>query len=296
MPEAPAPEPLCWIAGHILPEREAVIPARDRAVERGYGAFETVLVARGRPFRLDDHQARLYAALDALRIARPEADVEAAAAALLAPWGRRDGVLRIVVTGGNPPDLAPTLLLTVSPPRALPGDARERGIALWVAPWPSPSPTSPLAGRKTTSYLDRALAREEARARGAWEALFLDASGLVVEGAGSNVFWAREGALRTPHTSVGLLAGITRAIVLGAATEAGLRVEAGRYALDDLLGASEVFITSSLMGVLPVREVRGAALPVAWAAPGNGGPAACPGPVTRDLAARLEALVAAECP
>jgi branched-subunit amino acid aminotransferase/4-amino-4-deoxychorismate lyase len=171
----------------------------------------------------------------------------------------------------------------------MPRDARTRGVVLEVASRVVVG-ASPLSAFKTVSRAERWLARELARAQGAWDALLLDARGAIVEGAATNVFVVKGGAagglpalLETPDLGLGAISGTARGAVIELARGRGMDVVEGTLRFDDLADADEVFVTSALAGVLPVRQVGD--LPVRSA----------PGPVTRDLAARHEALVASEC-
>lgn len=279
-----ADDPLCFIGGEILPEREAKIPIRDRAFRYGEGLFEIVRVRRGRPFRLRAHLARLEAGAVTLGIARRESEDEIVRSveALLERWSARDGVLRIVLTAGDPPELPPTLIATILPPRPVPQAARERGVTVEVA-GPRQSPASPLPRLKSLNYLERTLARRTAESHGHFEALFVDPAGHVAEGAQSNIFWARGDLLRTPARSLGILPGVMRNIVIELAAATGVRVKEGSYPLSDLYAADEAFLTNALVGVLPVRVVEERPLRF------------CPGPLTGGLAAQIEALVEMEC-
>jgi branched-subunit amino acid aminotransferase/4-amino-4-deoxychorismate lyase len=272
----------------VIPLEEARVAVRDRGFLFGEGVFETIRVARGRPWRLERHLARLAGGARALGFAPPEGAAEAAAA-LLARFGPRDGALKVIVTAGDPPALAPALILTVAPPRPLPEGARESGVAAGIAA-ARHDPESPLSARKTLAYLERRLARRAAEAAGHYEAIFLDARGRVAEGAATNVFWAAGGALRTPALSLGILPGIARGAVLEIAAAIGVRAEEGAFFLEDLLASDEAFLTNALAGVLPLREVGGR--PIGAGVGLSARPA--PGPLTRGFAARLEKLVAME--
>ena len=109
-----------------------------------------------------------------------------------------------------------------------------------------------LPGVKSTSYAVNIAAQEEARRRGADDAVFLSLEGIVLEGPTSNVWMVEDGTLLTPSLELGILAGVTRGTLLEAAAAAGLPVEEGSYPLIRLAGATEVFISSSVREVMPV--------------------------------------------
>jgi branched-subunit amino acid aminotransferase/4-amino-4-deoxychorismate lyase len=111
------------------------------------------------------------------------------------------------------------------------------------------------------------LAVHEAKQKGAQEALVVGKKGQVLEGASSNIFVVKDGKVRTPEAQPGILVGITRATVLRAAADAGILVEEGEIMPDDLYGADEAFITSSIREVMPV--VRADGRPIGSETPGN---------------------------
>jgi branched-chain amino acid aminotransferase len=140
------------------------------------------------------------------------------------------------------------------------------------------------AGLKTLSYGDAVAALIEARRAGAGEALFLDTDAHCSEATSSNVFIWTGATLATPPVSCGALPGITRAAVLEIAREMGVATEERVIELDELLGAREVFLTSTLRGLAPVASVGSRPL-------GLGSP----GALTRQLREAYAALVDKEC-
>ena len=124
------------------------------------------------------------------------------------------------------------------------------------------NPDSPLAGVKSTSYAENAIALAAARARGFSEALLCNTRNELCEGTGSNVFLVVDGELVTPPVDSGALAGITRELVL---EWVGARQRA--VSMTDLAGATEIFLTSSTRNIHPVARLGDRSL-------------AAPGPVT----------------
>ncbi len=117
-----------------------------------------------------------------------------------------------------------------------------------------------------------------AQAKGADEALLVRPDGIVLEAPTSTIFWATaEGELRTPALDTGILASITRDRILGE-----LDVEEGDYPLEDVLGASEAFLASTVREVQPVSAVDGTELPET------------PGPRTREAAEAFAAVLERE--
>lgn len=251
-----------------------MIDPTDRGFTLGDGAFETMRSRDGRIHRLDAHLARLRAALQKLRIPEPP-DLEAR---LLAAAGPGERALRLTVTRGPAAhglvprgEVEPTVVVTSGPipppPPALTaivatGRKNERAAG---------------AGLKLLGYAEAVLALWEAHDAGADEALFLDTEGHLAEATASNLFLVHGGRVRTPPIGCGVLPGVTRdsVIELGGATEEILWP-------DDLAGADEAFLTSTLRGVVPLVAVGGT--PV-----GDGKP----GPVTLRVQRELRELVGA---
>ena len=124
------------------------------------------------------------------------------------------------------------------------------------------------------------MAKLEANVAGADEALMLDAGGHVAEGTGQNVFVLKSGTLRTPPLYAGILGGITRAVVMELAVEAGLEVKEEILNRFDIYTAHEAFLTGTASEIAPIGSY-------------DGRPVGCgkAGPVTRDLMKRFQEYV-----
>jgi branched-chain amino acid aminotransferase len=131
--------------------------------------------------------------------------------------------------------------------------------AVVLAPWVR-NERSAVAGIKTTSYAENVVALAYAKARGASEALLANTRANLCEGTGSNVFVAVDGELVTPPLTAGPLAGISRALLLEWAADAGLPVREGDLPVEMLAQTSEVVLTSSIRDVQPAHAVDGRTL------------------------------------
>lgn len=237
---------------------EPVVHADDEGFMRGKGAFETTRVYDGRPFRLHAHLERLGESARRLGLTVPP-EVEALAGEALAAAGPGDFFLRVYVTPGREGQARPLALALVG---ALPPDLEElraRGTAL-VSMQIGVDPPWFLGGVKSTSYAANMVAIDEAKRRGADDAVFVARGGIVLEGPTMNVWWRRGDTLYTPALELGVLAGITRATLMEAAPSHGYRVEQGRYELAELAGADEAFTSASMREVMPVVTLDGAAI------------------------------------
>ncbi|HEY3105506.1 MAG TPA: aminotransferase class IV [Gaiellaceae bacterium] len=245
----------------LVDPSEPVLHADDEALLRGRAAFETTRVYDGRPFKLEEHLARL--AGSAARIGLLPVEVkecaELARVALEAA-GEPGAVLRLYWTAGREGQGRPSALALVStlPPQL--DEMRARGIKLIglplgleadlraFAPWL-------LGGVKSTSYAVNMAAEAEARRRGADDAVFLASGGIVLEGPVTNVWWRLERVLYTPALELGILAGVTRATLIEEAARVGYEIREGAFPLEHMASADEAFTSSSVREVMPVVEL-----------------------------------------
>ena len=280
-----------YVAGRIVPMAEATVSALDAGLLLGAGLFETLRTYGGRPMRLAAHLARLRASGNLLRILVRETDEQIAGIISLlgAVNGVPDARLRLTATRGPlaaelEDDEAPpaTLLVTAGPMMPYPKELYETGATVVVSDVRA-NETDPVTFHKATGYMTNLLALRDAHRARATEALRFNTKNRLAEGAMSNVFLVSGGCLLTPPVEDGLLAGVTRAAVLELAPAAGVEAEQRSLTVHDLMDADEVFLTNSIMEVMPVVRVERHEI-------GGGRP----GPVTRKLAEAYRALVTRE--
>ena len=277
-----------WVDGELLSASERHLSAFDRGFQLGDGIFETLRASGGRPTELAEHLARLHRSAVGLAIDLPD-DIDQRLAAgidaLLAVDGHDgpdgDASIRITVSRGAfrsrgvlPPDevVPATLVVQAWPVVPAPDTHLDRGLHL-IASAVRRDPQSPLATLKTTSRAEYVYARLEARRAGADDALFLTVDDHLSEGTSANIFLLRsagDGApeLATPSLDCAILPGTTRSWLLDWGSRVGLRPFEGVLTRDDLAGAREAFLSSSVAGILPVTAFEGApigdGLPGAW--------------------------------
>lgn len=257
---------LTSVDGRIMPTAEASVPASDDGLLRGDGVFEVIRLYAGRPFALSEHLDRLERSAAAIELPVEREPLEAEISALLADFGEHEGQLRLVITRGGR-RLAATENL---PPM---GDTVSLASITY-------SPTIILTGVKSLSYAANMQATRLAKAQGADEAVLVRPDGIVLEPPTSTVFWvSADGALRTPSIDAGILASITRNRILD---ELAIEVEEGDFLIDDLRGAQEAFLASTIREVQPVSAIDGAELP------------SCPGERTVDAREAFTAVLARE--
>jgi branched-chain amino acid aminotransferase len=268
-----------YVNGTITDRDGAVISVFDRGFLYGDSVYEVLRTAGGRSVDLDRHLERLARSAAAIALELPpDATVRTAVADTVRAAGNPDSYIRIIVTrGGGPINLDPAAaehpsLLVIAAPLVMPaGEHYTRGARLAIVGVQRTSRRAVDPAVKSGNYLNNIMALAEAKRAGAYEAVMLGPDGRVAEGSTSNVFAVRGGRCTTPFLSTGLLPGITRQRVMELAADAGVAAVEGDLLPDDLRSADEVFITSSIRGVMPISQVDDQAL------------AGAPGPVTRRL-------------
>jgi len=229
----------------------------DRGLQYGDGLFETIAVVDGRPALWKRHLDRLALGCRQLGIPMPDADLLRTEAERLI-GDRTTAILKLVVTRGvggrgygPPADAEPTRILQLFDwhgPEGRPLALRICRQRLGIQPG--------LGGLKHLNRLEQVLARRECPQG---EGLLLDTEGFVVEGIASNLFLLVQGRLHTPLIDRCGVAGVVRELVLEKARQAHQPVVVRRILPQELEEAEGLFLTSSLLGVVPVDELDGEA-------------------------------------
>lgn len=255
---------MLWIDGGIRTGSRAEFDLRDRGLLLGDGLFETIPAVNGRPVLLEAHLDRLLrgAAALGIRIGRERLrePVEALAAAA---QGRV--VIRLTVTRGvgprglkPPPEHEPGIFAAVSGPWApAPGLPEARLATSRIRR----NPHSPTARHKTLAYLDNVLALQEALDAGADDALLLNTEGRPACTSAANLFVIQGDSLQTPPAEDGVLAGITRALILERiAPDIGLATREVSLEPGQLRDVDAVFLTNSVALATLATSLDGAPL------------------------------------
>jgi len=244
------PGPLAWVDGELVVN--ATVPIDDASFLNGHGVFEAVEISNGQPFALSAHLDRLERSASAVALDAPDRTlVQHAIDAVFnamrdtLPDVYARSVARITLTGGSPGGRQRLVVSWRSWPD------RSNPAAIMVSPWRR-NEHSPLAGVKSTSYQENVVVLAEAVAQGCDEAILLNSRSDLCEGTGSNVFVVIGGELVTPPRSSGLLAGVTRDLLL----DAGIGAERLILA-SELGGITEAFLTSTTRHVQPIARWDG---------------------------------------
>ncbi|KEA64567.1 D-alanine aminotransferase [Marinobacterium lacunae] len=254
-------EGIVYLNGEFVPASEAKVSVFDRGFLFGDSVYEVIPFYRGVGFRLEQHLKRLRHSLSALRI-----PLEKEWQGVLDELVRRNGggnvSVYLQITRGNAgrrtpvydEHMTPTVFACCSPIRDIyaAGADNIAGIRVIV--------TTDLRWHrcdiKANGLLPNILVLQQAREAGADEALMIR-DGVLTEGGSSNLFMVSNGVIYTPRLSSEILGGTTRELVLELAREAGIPLQEADLSYEQLLGADEVWISSSTRAVLPVLEVDG---------------------------------------
>ncbi len=279
--EASEPTPPLFVNGEV----RDTLPVSDRGLAYGDGLFETITVRGGEPEFWSRHMARLREGCARLRLGEPDL-VELNRETELLINGQRttqnvdQGIVKIIITRGSggrgyraPQELTPTRITTfhlwpeIPDSHALEG-VKARRCDLRLGQQPA------LAGIKHLNRLENVLARAEWEDPDIAEGLLCDQDGNAIEGTMSNLFVECKGTLLTPDLSRCGVAGIIRAVVMEEAHSQGIALEEINICYEDVTTADAIFLTNSVIGIWPIRELDGKEFAIS--------------PTTRTLMDRLE--------
>jgi branched-chain amino acid aminotransferase len=278
------------VDGHVTAPEEARIPVLDHGFLFGDSVYEVFWWHHGALIQEQDHLARLERSAGRLymdvqvpreELVRAMQDTVRAAGA----GPQDDAYVRLIVTRGSGPlglsfgEVPRRSVVVIAAPANRPTPTQvERGVHVALVERERMSVRALDPGAKTGNYLNNVLALHEARMAGADDAIMLNARGEVTEATTANVYLVREGRLATPPLQAGILEGTTRRRILGLCAQLGVEAAERSLRPEDLRAAEEVFVSSSVKGILPVTRIDDLAV-------GSGGM----GPVTKRIRERFEA-------
>ncbi len=279
---------VAWFNGQIMPENQVVIPFRDRSWKYGDGAFDMTRTFEGRVFRLQEHIDRFYRSLRYLQIDPGLSPKEMIAAsedvlarnehlrAEAGDWWLGQRVSRGVDAIGDEgwDHVGPNVVIEVLPlPFAKRAKYFRDGADVMTTAMRRTSPTMLSPRAKTHNYLNMIMAEKPIKAMNpdAW-AILCDENGNLAEGLGSNIFVVRDGGIVTPREHF-VLPGVSRQMTIDMARKLGIPAAEGDIDMFDAANAEEMFLTSTSLCILPVRNFNGQ--PVA--------DGRTPGPITKRL-------------
>jgi branched-chain amino acid aminotransferase len=258
-----------WMDGQMVDWRDAKIHVLTHTLHYGCGAFEGVRAynAEGGTaiFRLEEHTERLFNSAKILRMKLPftKEEVNEAQKAVVRENKLDSAYIRpLTWIGDKKLGVSPkgnTIHLMVAAwswGAYLGEDGLKRGIRVKTSSYTRHHVNITMTQAKAVSnYTNSILANMEVTDEGYDEALLLDSSGFVSEGAGENIFVVKNGVIYTPDLSAGALNGITRNTVFHIAKDLGLEIVQKRITRDEVYIADEAFFTGTAAEVTPIREL-----------------------------------------
>lgn len=281
--------------GKLVPKSEAMVSVYDHGLLYGDGCFEGIRAYGGRILKLKSHLARMFESASLIRL-NPVYDVDELEDAIretLAANELSDAYIRLIFTRGVGtlglhPFRCPTpgTIVIADKIQLYPEELYEEGMKVIVADRPR-IPIPCLDPRiKSLNYLNNILAKIEAIDAGVLEAIMLNLEGEVAECTGDNIFVVKDGRIRTPSTSTGILHGVTRRFIMREVAPAcGHEVEEAVFPLEELLDADEVFLTGTAAEVIGVTRVGDQVI-------GDGRV----GPITKACIGEFRRRIADDCP
>jgi branched-subunit amino acid aminotransferase/4-amino-4-deoxychorismate lyase len=272
---------IAWLNGNFVDEDSPNISLRDTGLLHAAGVFTTMRASSGRVFRLPQHLQRLRASCEALFVPLQFSDADLAGAVdeVLSRNNLADARLRLTITRGQSlqdplhgTHLTPNCFLTATPLQPYPAHFYAQGLTVMLNDEQKLNPYDHQAGHKTLDYFSRLAALREAVRRGAGEALWFNVHNYLQSASIANVFLVKDKALLTPPTNEELrdpalaaacpypksnvLPGVTRGAILDFARGNNLPTRLQALNVSNVLEADEVFLTNSIMQIMPVGRVE----------------------------------------
>jgi branched-chain amino acid aminotransferase len=258
-----------WMDGKMVEWRDARIHVLTHTLHYGCGAFEGVraykTVNGTAIFRLQEHTDRLFNSAKILRMKLPftKEEVSEAQKAVVRENHLESGYIRPLTwigsqkLGVSPKGNSIHLMVAAWTWGAYLGEeGLKRGIRVKTSSFTRHHVNITMTQAKAVSnYTNSIMANMEATDEGYDEALLLDPSGFVSEGAGENIFVVKDGVIYTPDLSAGALNGITRNTVFHIAKDLGLEIVQKRITRDEIYICDEAFFTGTAAEVTPIREL-----------------------------------------
>ncbi|MDP6925260.1 MAG: aminodeoxychorismate lyase [Candidatus Scalindua sp.] len=253
-----------FLNGKIIPDSDAYISSADRGFLYGDGIYETLRSYNGKPFKLSDHLERMRHSAKQLRISfsYTNENIGEWINELIELNCSQDAYIRITLsrgTGGGrlqmDDNIEPTTMIQVKPFTPYDSKLYDEGMSLVVSN-SKRSTTCPISSHKSTNLLKSILLKEEAKKRSALESIIINTDEHVAECVVSNIFFVNNGKAVTPSLDTNILPGITRRTVLDICKESSIPTSEERFKVEALLNAEEVFITNSLMEIMPVSKIE----------------------------------------
>ena len=255
--------------------KKAKISVFDRGFLYGDSIYEVIRSYGEVPFAMKEHLYRMRRSADMLQMELPIPTIklESEIRTLLAKSGNQDSYIRIIATRGEGEiSLDPAFatgahyVIILKPYEPAPRHLFSDGASVALVPSGRLTDSSLPPGAKTGNYLINLMALARAKHKGSYEAILIDGNGKVAEGTTCNIFIVKNNKVLTPSLDTGILAGITRSIVIDLCKRWGIAFEEKDLYPQDLKEADEAFLTSTIRDVMPITLID--QLPVKDGKPG----------------------------
>ena len=235
--------------GVLIKEDQAVLPVTYREVQYSFSVYEALRITSGHVVHLDDHLKRLAESCREISLLHPFTDelITTSLSRLIEEDEIKNATARILLVGGP----SPLFFITYSDLLTYPDSYYTDGVGVSLYYGERFLPTA-----KTSNLLMQYLALEDAKSKGAFEALLVNRKGQVLEGTRSNFYGISGSRLYTAPDDL-VLSGITRISVIRAAEELGFEIVYTPPTATNLHMFDSLFISSTSMGALPVATVNG---------------------------------------
>ncbi len=274
---------IVYVNGSFVSEEEAKISVFDHGFLYGDGVFEGIKAYNGRIFALDEHVDRFFESAQSIQLQLPlsRSEMKQAIIETVKRNNLKDAYIRPVASRGKgalglDPRSCPkaTVVIIVDAEIRHPEDTggkslSQKGIKVITTTFRRNGPDVLSPRVKSTNYLNNILAKLQANAVGAQDAVFLNEQGFICELTGDNLFIVKKSRVTTPPLWQGILDGVTRRVILRVAREQGLEAGEEPLTLHDLYTSDECFCTATRVEVLSIVWIDGRQI--------GGG---APGPVT----------------
>lgn len=247
-----------FMNGKYVNINDPVIPIQERGHQFGDGVYEVVRVYHSIPFLLHEHLERLQRSAEAIQLELPYTMKEIKEIILegISRSQIQEAEVYFQITRGIAdrnhlfPSVTPSFTMTIRPVREIPSEYYQHGIKVITTEevrWAN-------CYIKSLNLLPNILAKQNAKEKGGYEAIFVK-GGNVTEGSSTNIFSIKNNVLYTSPSTRGILAGITRQKVIDLALKHNIELKEEPYSVEFLKNADEVFITSTIIELLPVRQI-----------------------------------------
>ena len=252
-----------FLNDNIIPDTDGSVSTEDRGFLYGDGIYETLRSYNGKPFKLSEHLERMRNSASLLRISFEHTNVE------ICEWINelieknrcQDAYIRITLSRGAgggrlqmDNNIDPTTLIQVKALTPYDRNLYDEGMSLVVSDYRR-STSCPISRHKSTNLLKSIFLKEEANKKAAHETIILNTDGHVAECVVSNIFMVSGESIVTPSLNTNILPGITRKTVLDICRDSSIPVSEECFEIDRLVNSDEVFITNSLMEIMPVSKI-----------------------------------------